>query len=222
MSTVNFDVTIHTVSPIHLGSGREDVNLDAEVVADACGLPYFPARRFKGLLYESALEVTEMAELAGGRFASPELLEELFHHSSESQVQLTVPNFYLKAEGGYETISREWRSLMERYPGVFRPSDVLETYTSIRYQTRLEDGVAKDGSLHNMRVVNAGLDFTGTLELTDSTEAHVRLLALALRNLSIAGMKRSRGLGRISCRALLSDGRTGQDVVAAALDEEAV
>ena len=54
---------IKALSPLHLGSGQADVNVDAEVIHDDAGLPYFPAKRFKGLLYESALEVAEMSEL---------------------------------------------------------------------------------------------------------------------------------------------------------------
>ena len=58
------DVTIEVLSPIHLGSGQADVNIDSEIVHDAFGFPYFPAKRFKGLLYESALEIREMFELS--------------------------------------------------------------------------------------------------------------------------------------------------------------
>ena len=59
-----FDVTIKVESSIHLGSGQADINIDSEIVHDAYGLPYFPAKRFKGLLYESAVEIYEMFELA--------------------------------------------------------------------------------------------------------------------------------------------------------------
>lgn len=216
------DVTIKVLSPIHLGFGQGDVNLDAEVVHDTCGLPYFPAKRFKGLLYESALEVAEMSALSGSAWLSPEILEEIFHHSSESSVQLIVSDFHLWPTAEYEKLQSEWQSLMGRYPALLRPADVLAEYTSIRYQTRLEKGTAKRGSLHNMRVVNAGISFFGTLHLMGGTEAHLQALALALRNLSAAGMKRNRGFGRIACAMRLEDGRTEQALIEAALKEEVV
>ena len=59
------DLTISVVSALHLGSGQADVNLDAEVVHDHCGVPYFPAKRLKGLLYERSGQVVVLAVAAG-------------------------------------------------------------------------------------------------------------------------------------------------------------
>lgn len=59
------DVTIKISSPIHLNSGQADVNVDAEIVHDEFDFPYFPGKRFKGLLYESTLEILEMFKLSG-------------------------------------------------------------------------------------------------------------------------------------------------------------
>lgn len=215
-------IKIHVLSPIHLGSGQEDVNLDAEVIRDDAGFPFFPAKRFKGLLYESALEVVEMSELSGSGLCNRETLEEIFHHCSSSPIQLIVPNFYLKPTDEYKTFSEEWKTLQNTFPEILRPADVLAEYTTIRYQTKLEKGVAKTGSLHNMRVVDSGVDFYGTLKLSGGGEKHLRLLALALRNLASAGLKRNRGFGRVSCTMSLPDGRTEQDLIQAAFQKEAV
>ena len=83
-----------------MGSGQADVNIDYDIIHDELGFPYFPARRFKGLLYESALEVTEMLTLADMNFETS-VLDDIFHHASSdrgkiSNVQLVVPNFYLQ------------------------------------------------------------------------------------------------------------------------------
>ncbi|MBQ9478011.1 MAG: hypothetical protein IJU71_00475 [Selenomonadaceae bacterium] len=194
-----FNVTIEVASPIHLSSGAADVNLDADIVRDRVGLPYFPARRFKGLLYESAVEVEEMLTLAGHSFeASP--VETIFHHASTSEVQLIVPNFYVKPYDDYQKLRAEWDYLEREYGSLIRPTDVLETFASTRYQTRLENGVAKDGSLHNMRVLDAGVKFYGRLQLLNGGDEHLQWIALALRNLKSAGSKRNRGFGRINCR----------------------
>ncbi len=58
----SFTIQIETLSPLHLGSGQENIVLDADVVYDQYGMPYFPARRFRGLLYESAMEMEEMSQ----------------------------------------------------------------------------------------------------------------------------------------------------------------
>ncbi len=104
------DVTIKVLSPIHLNSGQADVNVDAEIVHDALGFPYFPAKRFKGLLYESTLDI-----------------------------QLIVPNFYILPSTEYETFCAEWKYLQWKYPEIFTTFDVLNSFTSLRYQTRLEN-----------------------------------------------------------------------------------
>ena len=81
-----FDVTIEILSPIHLSSGQADVTVDVEIIHDAQGFPYFPAKRFKGLLYESAVEVLEMFALSGLDAKNLSPLEKIFHRHSESEV----------------------------------------------------------------------------------------------------------------------------------------
>ena len=214
-------VAIEILSPIHLGSGQADVNIDSDVIHDEYGFPYFPAKRFKGLLYESALEVQEMLELSEMSFDSS-IIEDIFHHYSSnkgkvSDMQLVVPNFYLFPQEEYQQFCQEWQYFQTAYGNLFRPYDVLETYTSLRYQTQLENGVAVAGSaarsLHNMRVLNSGLTFIGTLELINDTEKHLNFIALAIRNLHSAGLKRNRGFGRISCSILSVEGNLNENTL---------
>ena len=221
MRIENIEIKIDVLSPIHLGSGQEDVNLDAEVVHDACGLPYFPAKRFKGLLYESALEVSEMSALSGCDLISEQTLKELFRHDdTESDVQLIISDFYLKPEKEYDQLRNELETLEKAFPELLRPSDVLDAYTSVRYQTKLKEGVADKGTLHNMRVVDAkDIAFYGTVQLLNGEERHLRAFALALRNLSSAGMKRNRGFGHILCS--MTDTAKEHALLSAALAGEA-
>ena len=196
-----FDVTIEVLSPIHLNSGQADVTVDAEIVHDALGFPYFPAKRFKGLLYESAVEIFEMFELSGLDTKNLPSLEEIFHRQSTSEVQLIVPNFFIRPLAEYEKLCAEWKFLQTTYPEIFTAADVLNSFTSLRYQTKLENGVAADGSLHNLRVLDDGIKFFGTVTLLGANEKIFNLLALALKNLSAAGTKRNRGFGQIQCTA---------------------
>ena len=198
-----FEIKIKVDSPIHLGSGQADVNLDSEIVHDALGFPYFPAKRFKGLLYESAVEVFEMCELAGidtNNLANP---EKIFNRNSDdtgnvSDVQIIVPNFYLE---DYQKICDEWKYLQKKYPEVFSPTDILNSYSSVRYQTQLKDGLVVESSLRNLRVLNAGVEFFGTVTVLNASDGVLNLIALALKNLSAAGTKRNRGFGHITCSA---------------------
>lgn len=206
------DLTIEILSPIHLSSGQADVNVDAEIVHDALGFPYFPAKRFKGLLYESALEILEMFELSKIGAENFSVLEKIFHRQSVSDVQLIVPNFFIKPVDEYETFCAEWRYLQATYPEIFTATEILNSFTSLRYQTQLTDGVAKDGSLHNMRVLDARIKFFGRVTLLNADEKILNLLALSLKNLSSAGTKRNRGFGRIKCTATF-DGRSSDKLV---------
>ena len=197
-----FEVIIKVESPLHLGSGQADVNIDAEIIHDAFGLPYFPAKRFKGLLYESAVEVYEMFELAGVDTKNLATPKNLFHRFSDdngkvSEIQIIVPNFYLK---DYEKLCADWKYLQNEYKEIFRPADVLKNFTSIRYQTKLENGIVAKSSLRNLNVLNAGTEFFGTLEILNYNDEVLNLLALAAKNLTFAGTKRNRGFGKISCK----------------------
>ncbi len=214
---------ICALSPLHLGSGQADVTVDAEVVHDDVGLPFFPARRLKGLLYESALELVEASgeDMSGLGLATRETLDELFRHGVERDVQLVVQDFHVPA---YEAVRDDLRYLEQAYGEIFRASDVLRTFSSVRYQTAIDEkGVAVRGSLHNMRVLNAGVVFEGEIRILNGEERHERLLVLALRNLRSAGMKRSRGFGDIRCQVVKDGDPSYMDrLVREALAEEAM
>ena len=191
-------VKIKVLSPIHLSSGQADVNVDADVVHDKFGLPYFPAKRLKGLLYESAVEVREMAEAANMKFISQKTIDELFQHEVDSGVQLIAEDLRMT---GYEEMKQDLEYLETRYPEYIRKEDILNEFTALRHQTAInkETGTALDGSLRNIRVVDAGIEFMGTWEIYNADEEHLEALALAMQNLSLAGGKRNRGFGQISC-----------------------
>ncbi len=212
-----FTLEVTALSPLHLGSGRADVNVDAEVVHDRAGLPYFPGKRLKGLICESALEVLEMSELAGLNLFTEREMEELFQHGIQSDTQLTIPNLHLASEEAARQMEEDWLYLEERYIDLVSAQDVLSLYTSLRYQTMIdrETGTAAETSLRNIRVVDEGLVFCGTVRLKGGTRKKLTILALALRNLSQAGMKRNRGFGRISCAML----QHGKDIRSVLVDE---
>ena len=194
---MEYKVYIKTESPLCLGSGKADVNIDTDLVHDALGLPYFPGKRLRGLLYESAVEVVEMAELCQNPFITRRTVEELFHRCADSSVELIIPDFQLVE---YREMAGEWKYLQSAYEDLIQPESVLETYTSVRFQTAVdEEGIAKETSLRNIRVLDAPLTFVGKIQIHNGDEQHVQALALALANLRRAGMNRNRGFGRICC-----------------------
>lgn len=193
----SLQVEVKLLSPLQLGSGKADVILDSEAVHDRYGLPYFPGKRFKGLLYESAIE---MAEISNGSWFTKEEVDALFGHGSTDEVVMRIDNLTLN---NYEKMQTQWKYLQERFPGLFDKDALWESYTSVRYQTAIDkNGIADEGSLHNLRVVDvdAGLKFTGSICLLQDVPKGQEILEKALMNLRYAGAKRNRGCGHICCR----------------------
>lgn len=191
----SLQVEVKLLSPLQLGSGKADVILDSEAVHDRYGLPYFPCKRFKGLLYESAIE---MAEISNGSWFSKEEVDALFGHGNSDMVAMRIDNLTLN---DYEKKQEQWKYLQTSFPGLFDKDALWESYTSVRYQTAIDkNGIADEGSLHNLRVVDAGLKFTGSICLLQDVPKAQEILKKALMNLRYAGAKRNRGCGHIRCR----------------------
>ena len=199
---MDIKVTIQLKSPLQLSSGAADINVDTDVILDEWGLPFIPAKRFRGVLYESALELVEMKEALGETEGalSRLVLDELFNRGQEeSAVSANFEDFHIK---GYEDIVKELRGLAQQDGDVIGRNQIRDAFTSVRYQTAIdaEGGVAKDGSLRNLRVVdNTSFEFVGTIHIDGGNEQHETLLAAALKNMSAIGFKRNRGFGRITC-----------------------
>ena len=190
-----FKVKIITKSPLQLGYGKAGIVIDTDVVHDRYGMPYFPAKRFKGLLYESALE---MAEIFSERIFTKNDIDKLFGQSEDGYSRLYISNFYLK---NYEKMYSDWQYLNNKYREFFTTQSILDLYTDIRYQTTInkETGTTVDGSLHNMRIIDAGVEFYSEITLEEDSEVNQKILVMALKNLRFAGSKRNRGCGKIAC-----------------------
>jgi CRISPR-associated protein Csx10 len=203
-------IEVKLTSPMQLASGAADVNVDADIVHDELGLPYFPGRRLRGLLYESALEVVEMGEAAGvaDQFATRALVEELFHHDG-GEVELLVDDLHLP---DYAAVASDWQRIFSAYGDAVRPDDVLAAYTGLRMQTALdEDGRADDTTLRTIRVLLPGtggenrLSFEGSISIRKGRPGHWQALSWAVKNLRRAGSHRWRGFGGVECTLESSD-----------------
>lgn len=198
---MRIDVEIEVLSPLQLGYGGADIIIDSEAAHDKYGLPVFPAKRLKGLLYESALE---MSEISGGKWFTNNDVDCLFGHSETEEAGFRIDNFYLP---DYSEMCKSWKYLQNTYSGIFTPELVFGTYTDVRFQTSIDkkSGTTKDGSLHNMRVVDSGVKFNGSIYLKDDSKINKDILRKALLNLRYAGGKRNRGCGHIKCSIIAEE-----------------
>jgi len=194
-SVAELRLVIETKTSTFPGSGEGYGSIvDRDVVFDDLGLPYLPARRIKGVLYESALELKEMLGNAKLKDLNERQLIDIFGKEGEIDGSaLMITDLYLS---GYEDISEWLKYLFYQYSGIFSPHSVLDSFTEIRHQTSISTtGVAEEGSLRTSRVLRKGLQFEGRIVL--SGQEDVELLALACANLRHLGGQRNRGFGEV-------------------------
>lgn len=195
-----YTLTIKLLSPTMLMSGQGDVNTDSTIVHDRYGIPFIPAKRVRGVLYESALEVAEMMKAAGMGAFTIDDVKGLFNRleSAEDNPRMSISNLKI---ADYDVVATELAALEAQYPAVFTKERVLEEYTSMRYYTSIdkETGSTVEGTLHNSRVLNRGLTFIGKINVVDMTDTEGFILSCAVRNLTGIGGKRNRGFGQVEC-----------------------
>jgi len=189
-------------SPVLPGTGEGQGSwIDSDVVFDHLGVPYFPARRLKGLLRESAIEVVEMLECCGSQIFSLEDVDHIFGKGgSKTGAAAVFTNLKLE---NYQELSKWLAWALKKYAGTISVESIIDTFTEIRRQTSIaEDGTAEEDSLRTLRVLKPGRVFTGEI-IYKSTEKRAKfLLALACANLRRVGSGRTRGLGEVECRLL--------------------
>lgn len=167
--------------------------LDLDICYDTHGLVCIPAKRLKGCLRESALELNDwddqidIAFLFGGKG----------NYKNAGILNLSDARLS-DAEGMIAEI--------EENPSIlYHPQNVLNHFSYIRTQTSIdnETGVAKDQSLRTMRVANKGLTFEAKLTVADAGKSSEEIqqikkqLADICANLTEMGNARTRGLGEV-------------------------
>lgn len=187
------------------GTGRGSL-IDADIVFDDYGLPYFPAKRLKGLLRESAIEVLEMLEQAGLKQFTDLNIENIFG-SPTCMPSIRVHNLYPE---DYEECKKYLRYIYSSFNDFINREKIINSLTYITQQTAInEEGVAKKGSLRTNRVLRNNFTFQGEIEIlsTEWREEIEMILALACLNLKRAGTSRNRGWGEISCSLISDEGK---------------
>jgi CRISPR/Cas system CSM-associated protein Csm3 (group 7 of RAMP superfamily) len=206
MKTYTLKLTL--LSPCLIGSGEGfGAVIDSDIVFDEFGIPYIPAKRIKGCLRDSAIEVCEMFKQADIKMF---VLEE---EDSENKFKIVshifgkpgdekpAPVYFsnLTIEG-YEEIVQWMRYLMKKYPNIITRESIINQYTELRQQTAIdEDGTAKEHSLRTIRVAKKGISFIGEIDIEVVNDDMIKLLYFACENLRYIGTKRNRGFGKVKC-----------------------
>ncbi len=190
--TTELTLKIELLSDTTFGRGDGVVGLvDAEVEHDAStGLPIIRGRTLKGLLVEACADILyalgnpeNLTEAAGWLFG-------IGGSNLDSQAHMRVGRAELPSD------------LVAYVKGQsFKPTQILESLTSIRRQTAVDEsrfGVPQDKSLRSARVVLRGLAFSAPLHFDQKPDDPLlALLAACAANLKRGGSGRNRGRGRL-------------------------
>lgn len=184
--------------------------IDSEAEHDEFGLPFIPARRLKGCLRECAELLRDSGlwgksnEESGETKKYTDTLNYLFGVSADVCTKgIRIENAYIS---GYEQIKKDLKLLQENkeFQKYIYPDEVLDIFSDVKAQTKMENGVADDNSLRFTRIIHQfspfnkenRLEFIAKVEYPEGQEEKLRQICKALRHI---GMNRNRGLGCVKC-----------------------
>ena len=180
--------------------------IDSEAEHDTFGLPFIPARRLKGCLRECARILRDSG--LWEEYTDP--LNYLFGVSGDDSTKgIKIENAYIS---GYEQIKVGLKLLQENkeIKKYISPDEVLDLFSDVKAQTKMENGVADDNSLRFTRIIHQfspfnkenRLEFIAKVEYPEGQEDKLKQICKALRHI---GMNRNRGLGCVKCEFKAED-----------------
>ena len=181
-------------SDLCAGSGEAaGLTVDNDICMDGQGFPYLPSRRLKGVLRDAAEFLQDCGE------ATKEDVDALFGTEQKAGLFRITDAVLPEIEA--------FRAYLAEVPEALRraaaPLNVTRLFTSVRGQTKLENGVAAEGSLRFTRVLDRhnalhpeqDTELLARVELaTGANEEFFKLCCKAVRHV---GSDRNRGLGNV-------------------------
>ena len=191
-------LTVTLLSNLCAGNGESLGNrVDTDVIMDKYGMPLIPARRLKGVLRESADLLAQNAyQLKSGTAVTREMVDALFG-TPEKQGLLVISDAVLPDYAAKKALLNQLGQKDEA-----DAQNVTAAYTTILGQTRMENGMAAEGSLRYTRVVRGWLpdlvtrtSFEAEIQTLDQDDYD--LLEAACKITRHIGTHRARGLGLV-------------------------
>ena len=141
-------------SDLCAGNGESVGNsVDTDVCMDTAGLPYIPSRRLKGCLKQSAYDLQKM----GYKNAAQVNIDRLFGDAFGQEGCLFIQDAVIGGAGSIREFLKKEIPHKNAIPAVVKkaahPSNVERLFTTVRGQTRLENGIKVDNSLRFTRVI---------------------------------------------------------------------
>lgn len=188
-------IEIELLSEAIFGSGESGTGqVDVDILNDEYGIPYFGGKNIKGKLREEAFEI---ADILGKR----DIVISLFGHegnNSSMESKLRFSNCTIDKK-----IINNLKIMIDNYKGRINKKHIIDSFTDIRSFTSIENGVSKDGSLRQARVIKKGIKFYSTVTVNGIiSHDELCLLCCAISSVRNLGSMESRGKGRVQCRLL--------------------
>lgn len=200
--TTRYLLRITLRSDLCAGNGEaKGISVDRDICTDSFGLPYIPSRRIKGVLRSAAEMLTKYDS---NRYPAKQL-ESVFGTASVPG-SLRLRDAVLPETDKMHAYLRSVRNDRKNpLHTAAQPLNITRMFTSVRGQTRMEDGVAVEGSLRYTRVLNRFNPLSPGKETVLEAEVflpaeqfgYLQACCLAVRHM---GLSRNRGLGAVSVR----------------------
>ena len=131
---INIPIKMQLLSYLLCASGEGRANVNAEVVFDDYGFPYFPGRRLKGLLKESMVELLEIQGKPTSAILST--IQRFFgcRGRARNEGLLYVDDLHTE---GHAACRRYLESHSQ--PRTFSPANIRDYYTCLVQQTAIDD-----------------------------------------------------------------------------------
>ena len=207
----NYTLEITTLSDGCFGSGEGLAGLvDLETAYERdTGLPIISGKTIKGLIVEAAGDLLYTTQHLQKENRWQQKANELFGQpgagSASGNNLLRIGNASFPESIGNALLQK----FQSQSPNDIElsPPEVLESLTSIRRQTAMDDetGIPDAGSLRSQRLVLRDTNFFARVDMTDDSDA-LALFCACILSIHRGGSGRNRGKGRLKMR-LLDDGQ---------------
>lgn len=193
-------------SDLCVGNGSSSGNtIDQDICMNEAGIPYIPARRLKGCLRESANELLHY----GYKGITANDIDSLFGNTYGETGKIIIEDAKIK---GSDDITR-WLFSVRRdlhlsadFRRMAHPANIVKTFSEIRGQTKMEQGVKVDNSLRYKRVLNhynplenyeKELSLFAPIYILTGDDTCIGFLKDCFKATRHMGMNRNRGLGNV-------------------------
>lgn len=157
-----------------------------DITYDNYGFPYIPSKRIKGILKEAAVDYQELTN------SDRNYALEIFGDDENEGHDFILHNAELE---NIDALHKEIDNIESKWKKYVSLVNVLSYYTSIRYQTMIdENGISKESCFRSSRVINRGNVFYAFIQYQKEDAAVLKDIISLVHHI---GLNRNKGFGDV-------------------------